>query len=92
MTKIIEKSYFGILSLLKDKIRTTQIKASLSVNTQMIQLYWEIGRVISMEQKRHKWGSKVVQKLSEDLQKEFPGMRGLSYRNLDYMKRFYEEY
>ena len=44
MTKIIEKSYFGILSLLKDKIRTTQIKASLSVNTQMIQLYWEMGR------------------------------------------------
>ena len=44
------------------------------------------------DQRRHKWGSKVVQKLSEDLQKEFPGMRGLSYRNLDYMKKFFEEY
>lgn len=92
MNNLIDKSYIGILSSLKTKIRSAQIKASISVNTQMIQLYWEIGRVISMEQKRHKWGSKVVQRLSEDLQKEFPGMKGLSYRNLDYMKKFYEEY
>ena len=92
MTNLIDKSYIGILSSLKTRIRSAQIKASISVNTQMIQLYWEIGRVISHEQRRHKWGSKVVQRLSEDLQKEFPGMRGLSYRNLDYMKKFFEEY
>jgi predicted nuclease of restriction endonuclease-like (RecB) superfamily len=60
MTELIDKSYIGILSSLKIRIRSAQIKASISVNTQMIQLYWEIGRVISMEQKRYKWGSKVV--------------------------------
>jgi predicted nuclease of restriction endonuclease-like (RecB) superfamily len=92
MTNIINKSYISILSSLKTRIRSAQIKASISVNTQMIELYWEIGRVISMEQKRHKWGSKVVQRLSADLQAEFPGMKGLSYRNLDYMKNFYEKY
>jgi len=92
MNSLIEHTYVTTLKTLKEKIRTAQIKASLSVNSEMIQLYWEIGRTIAEQQKKQNWGDKTVQKLSEDLQKEFPGMKGFSYRNITYMKQFYKEY
>jgi len=64
----------------------------LSVNKELIILYWNIGKVILEKQKMAKWGSGIVRKLSEDLRKEFPNMKGFSYTNIKYMKRFAESY
>jgi predicted nuclease of restriction endonuclease-like (RecB) superfamily len=92
MNNLIEKSYVTILKTLKEKIRTAQIKASLSVNSEMIQLYWEIGKTIVENQSKQGWGTKVIEQLAQDLQKEFPGMKGFSFTNLKYMKMLFESY
>lgn len=92
MGKLIETSYVATLKTLKEKIRTAQIRAVLSVNSKMIRLYWEIGKTVSCQQQKHGWGAKIVDKLSRDLQSSFPNMKGFSYRNIMYMKRFYQEY
>ncbi len=88
----LDKSYVNILSELKDKVRKAQIKAALSVNSELVSLYWDIGKTICENQKKQGWGSKVIEGLAKDLQAEFPKMRGFSARNIGYMKRFYEEY
>ena len=92
MSILVEKSYITTLKTLKEKIRTAQIKASLSVNSEMIQLYWEIGKTIVENQNKQGWGTKVIDKLSKDLQSAFPNMKGFSSANLRYMKSFYEAY
>lgn len=77
------------LNDLKQRIRNSQIKASIRVNTAMIELYWSIGADIVEKQAEKKWGSGVIKQLSKDLKKELPNMDGFSETNLRYMKRFY---
>ena len=77
---------------LKQQIKTGQIKAALSVNSQMIMLYWDMGRQIVKKQEKAKWGSGFIKQLSRDLREEFPEMTGFSRTNLFRMKRFYEFY
>ena len=55
-------------------------------------LYWQMGREILARQKKEGWGAKVIERLSKDLQREFPGLKGVSPRNLKYMKAFAEAY
>jgi len=74
---------------LKRQIKTGQIKAALSVNSQMIALYWDLGRQIAEKQEKAKWGSGFIEQLSKDLREEFPEMTGFSKDNLLMMKRFY---
>lgn len=69
-----------------------QVKAALSVNQELITLYWSIGRQISEEMKRRGWGANVVDDLSKDLRRTFPDMKGFSPRNLRYMRTFAETY
>jgi len=88
----VDKSYLNILDELKNKIRNAQVKAALSVNSQLVLLYWEIGRTILERQKQAGWGAKIVENLAKDLQSSFPGMKGLSDRNLKYMRKFAETY
>jgi predicted nuclease of restriction endonuclease-like (RecB) superfamily len=88
----IDKTYLQILEELKQKIKTAQVKAALSVNSQMVILYWEIGKTILDRQEKEGWGTKVVQNLAKDLQTSFPEMKGLSDRNLKYMRKFAETY
>jgi len=88
----ISKNYLVILSELKNKVRQAQIRAHLAVNAELIKLYWEIGKTIFEQQKAQGWGSKVITQLSKDLINEFPNMKGFSYRNMKYMKQFYEGY
>jgi len=92
MNTIVEKSYVTALKTLKEKIRVAQIKASLSVNSEMIRLYWEIGKTIVENQSKQGWGAKIIDKLSKDLQSAFPNMKGFSARNLNYMRLFYVAY
>jgi len=91
----IKGSFSGYEEFLRDlkaRIRSAQIKAALSVNRELILLYWEIGSGIVERQEQSGWGEAVVEKLAKDLRHEFPEMKGLSARNLWDMRRFYEAY
>ena len=81
--------YRGLLDDIKARIRVAQIKASLAVNRELIQLYWDVGELIVREQRSKGWGKSVVQKLAEDIQKDFPGVGGFSPQNIWYMRAFY---
>ena len=83
-------AYERFLTDLKTLIKTSQIKAVLAVNSELIQLYWKIGRDILQRQQQEGWGSKVIDRLSQDLKREFPNMKGFSPRNLKYMRAFAE--
>lgn len=92
MTKIGKNDYQKLLGEIKERIRSAQYDALRVVNKEMIFLHWDIGRKIVERQKTHSWGKSVVEKLSKDLQTEFPGMQGFSTQNLWYMRQFYLEY
>lgn len=74
------------------RIRSAQYEAMRAVNKEMISLYWDIGRQITERQKEQGWGKSVVENLSKDIQKEFPGIQGFGARNIWNMARFYSEY
>lgn len=84
--------YGDLLNELKARIRHAQVRASLAVNRELLQLYWHIGREILVRQEGEGWGSKVVERLAHDLRGEFPDMSGLSRTNLMYMRAFAEAY
>jgi len=84
----IPDGYADFLSDLKNQIRSTQVKAALSVNSELVLLYWRIGRDILSRQEKLGWGAKVIEHLSKDLRSSFPKMKGLSARNLKYMRSF----
>lgn len=87
---LIPDDYPELLEQLKDRIRTAQVRAALSVNRELVVLYWQIGREILTRQQQSGWGSKVIDRLSKDLRREFPGTKGFSTRNLKYMRAFAE--
>jgi len=74
---------------LKQQIKRTQIKAAVTINSQLIMLYWDLGRQIVEKQEKAKWGSGFIERLSQDLRSEFPEMTGFSRDNLLRAKRFY---
>ncbi len=82
--------YAELLETLKERVQAAQLKAAASVNRELIQLYWSIGRDILERQQQEGWGTRVVDRLAADLRKTFPEMRGLSPRNLKYMRSFAE--
>lgn len=83
-------SYDTFLSDLKTRIRAARTRAALAVNRELILLYWQIGRDILERQEREGWGAKVIERLANDLRREFPDMKGFSPRNLKYMRKFSE--
>ncbi len=80
------------LEELKSEIQHTQIKAVLSVNQELLGLYWKIGKSISEKINVEKWGTSVVDNLSKDLKNHFPNQKGFSRSNLFSMKKLYEFY
>lgn len=83
-----EGEYSTWLVDLKKRIREAQTRAVLSVNRELILLYWQIGQEILDRQENQGWGAKVIERLAEDLRREFPEMKGFSTSNLKYMKFF----
>lgn len=79
--------YSELLAELKARVRATQFRAARAANTEVLRLYWSIGRDILDRQETAGWGSKVVSQLAADLQREFPDQRGWSRSNLLYMRR-----
>ena len=84
--------YLSFRDDIMKRIRSAQYEAMRAVNKEMISLYWDIGRQITQRQKELGWGKSVVENLSRDIQKEFPGIQGFGVSNLRDMARFYSEY
>jgi predicted nuclease of restriction endonuclease-like (RecB) superfamily len=86
----VAQFYDRFVENIKQRIRTAQIKAALAANAQLVLHYWEIGHDILASQKREGWGAKIIDRLSSDLQREFPKLSGYSARNLKYMRALAE--
>jgi len=82
------ESYAKILVQFIHRIRQERLRVAITANTSMTLLYWDLGKIILERQKKEGWGAKVIDRLSHDLRKAFPDMRGLSPRNLKYMRAF----
>jgi predicted nuclease of restriction endonuclease-like (RecB) superfamily len=89
---LLENSYVAVISKIKSEIETARLKAAVSVNQHLLILYWKIGKIILQQQSSEGWGTKVIERLSNDLGREFPEMKGVSVRNLKYMRAFAEAY
>ena len=86
----VPDNYPEFLEKLSERIQIAQVKAGLAVNRELVLLYWQIGRDISERMSAAQWGSKVIEQLSKDIAKNFPGVRSFSARNLQFMRRFAE--
>ena len=86
------RSYVELLDSLRSRIRQARTKAALSVNRELVLLYWAIGRQIVETQNREGWGTSMIDRLARDLQSSLPSNRGLSPRNLWRMRAFYLAY
>jgi predicted nuclease of restriction endonuclease-like (RecB) superfamily len=84
--------YFLLLDTLKSDIANARLKVALTVNEELLALYWRIGDKISKQKTQEGWGTNIINRLSADLAKSFPDMKGISPRNLKYMQSFAEAY
>src|ERR1039457_3446198 len=84
----VPEGYVEWVKDLKDRSRSAQQKAAIAANSEMISLYWQIGRDILDRQDKQAWGAKVIDRLAADLRREFPEMKGVSSSNLKSMLRF----
>ena len=89
---IDRNTYHQFLMDVKQRIRNARYAALQTVNKEQLQLYWDIGKMIVEKQEQTDWGKSVVEQLSADLRKDFPGQSGWSAQNLWYMRKFYIEY
>ncbi len=81
--------YVHLLAEVKERIRSAQYAALKAVNSELVGLYWDIGRMIVERQRDAQHGMAIAEQLSKDLQREFPGISGFSRRNVFYMREFY---
>lgn len=84
------QGYTELLAALKERVATARVRAALSVNRELVLLYWSIGRDILDRQTIEGWGTKVIDRLAADLRQAFPEMKGFSARSLKYMRAFAE--
>jgi len=82
----LDKDYLVFLENIKKKLKISQLRAASKVSTEIYKFYWGLGKEILEAQATKKWGSKLLDQLSKDLQMANPGMSGYSKRNLEYMR------
>jgi predicted nuclease of restriction endonuclease-like (RecB) superfamily len=87
-----DKQYREWIIELKGRIQSAQIKAAITVNRQLLELYWELGKEICEKQKNAEWGDGLIEQLAKDLTAAFPGMKGFSRSNLFYIKKWVQFY
>ena len=85
----LSREYRQLLETLKARIRAARVKAVLSVNREMIALYWDLGRQVVERQRKGRWGTGIIERLSQDIRMEFPGIKGFSPQNIWHMRAFY---
>ena len=89
----LQKDYIAWIGELKKRYRATQIKAAISVNSTIIEFYWNLGKDISEKYCGTKiYGSGFFNRLSQDLKQAIPESHGFSTQNLRYCQNFYEFY
>lgn len=90
IVSILDDEYQQWLADLKIRYKKSQIKASISVNSELLRFYWMLGKDIVNMKATARWGSKFFETLSKDLKEMFPNPSGFSPRNIRYMCQFYE--
>lgn len=85
-------SYQDMLEEIKTRITSSQTRAALAVNQELVLLYYEIGKQILEKQKQEGWGTLVIDKLAQDLKNAFPHLKGFSPRNLRYTRTLANDY
>ena len=88
----LDSDYVQWIHNIKERFRTTQIKAAVKVNSEQLLFNWQLGRELVMRKVEEKWGSGIVEQLSLDLKNEFPDTKGFSTTNIWYMKKWYTFY
>ncbi len=89
---MLSNEYKGTLELIRNEIHSARYHVARSITKEHIMLYWKIGKIIAEKQEEQGWGKSIVEKLSGDLQKEYPESSGYSSRNIWDMRRFYVRY
>ncbi|WP_064615544.1 PDDEXK nuclease domain-containing protein [Streptobacillus moniliformis] len=90
---IIENDeYKKLIIELKDKVRSSQLKAAVKVNYELLDLYWNLGKEIVERENKYSWGDRFLLLLSKDLQNEFPEIKGFSKENLKHIRYWYQFY
>jgi len=92
MEEISNIEYSKLLTAIVDNIEKAKIKASKMLNSTLIELYYNNGKLIIERQQQFGWGQSVIKRLSDDLNKTYDGLTGYSISNLQYMRQFYLEY
>ena len=84
--------FAALLADVKGRIQAAQTRAVLAVNSELVRLYWDIGRIIDERQQQEGWGAAVIPRLALKLKNELPDLKGFSERNIKLMLAFYREY
>lgn len=88
----LSKTYLDNIKALKSAILQSRYKAATLVNKELLTLYFTVGKFISIKIEQEKWGAKIIENLSADLQIELPGLRGFSATNIKRMRLFFESW
>jgi len=87
--KLQTTEYKQFMLDIKSKIQSSQIKAAIKVNVDLLKLYWNIAEMIVEKQKSSSWDDGLIDSISKDLKREFPRMKGFSKRNIEIMRQWY---
>ena len=87
-----DEGYVQWMADIKQRFRQSQVKASIRINTAMLEFYWSVGRDLVMLRAEERWGAGVVKQFALDMRQAFPGETGFSYSNVKYMKQWYSYY
>lgn len=77
---------------IESAILFSQYETDRVANSNQLALYYGIGSYVSANTRSGKWGTGALASIGNQLQKELPGLRGFSERNLKYMRTFFEEW
>ena len=86
---IKDDEYRAFIQDIKQRIQSAQIKAAISLNQELLHLYWDLGSRIVEKQQSASWGDRFLPQMSKDLKAEFPNMKGFSVSNLKYMRQWF---
>jgi predicted nuclease of restriction endonuclease-like (RecB) superfamily len=88
----LDAQYQNLLNEIKSRLKKAQLRAAVTVNHELIQFYWEIGKLIIERQEKAKWGDKLFDILATDLRHSFPNTEGFSKTNFKNMRLFAKHY
>ncbi|HNX52576.1 MAG TPA: PDDEXK nuclease domain-containing protein [Pontiellaceae bacterium] len=92
MSETAKNTYAEMLAGIKSRVQTARVRAGLAANRELVLLYWDIGRLVAERQDAEGWGASIIDRLSSDIRRDFPGLQGFSARNIIRMKSFYLAY